>query len=158
MRGWNHIKSSKLEHTVSKFKAIRTTVGDITFDSKMESECYKVLANSGLENEFQKVFELIPGFIDSNTGEKIRPITYVSDFYISLNGYEYILDAKGVITPDHKIKTKLMRHNGKLVIHVKNTSVMLAVITLIKEGLSPADVYKHVKEGKSKTKKKWMTK
>jgi hypothetical protein len=90
----------------SKYGSVRTTVDDVTFDSKRESQRYlelKTLERAGeiLNLELQPSYELVVN------GQKIG--TYKADFrYIDNEGNTIVEDVKGVRTDVYKLKRKLM--------------------------------------------------
>lgn len=97
---------------VSNDKEKRTHDG-IVFDSVMEMRYYRdvvqPLAESGsiTHYEMQKEYELQPEFINRD-GKRVRPITYVSDFYIEYaDGGIEVIDTKGCADSTAKIKRKL---------------------------------------------------
>ena len=91
----------------SKYKNVKTVVDGIKFDSKLEAKRYgslKLLKAAGeIESfELQKRYPLVVN------GVKI--CTYVCDFVVNYpNGARVIEDTKGVLTPDFKLKMKLMK-------------------------------------------------
>jgi len=82
------------------------TIDGVVFDSRLEMNCYLYLKEQGIPCELQPSFELQPKF--ELNGVKYRPISYVADFRITIAGHTYIVDAKGMRTPDFKMKLKLM--------------------------------------------------
>lgn len=97
-------------HGVSKYRARKTTVDGITFDSRKEADRYLVLKGmeeDGLiENLRRQVrYELVPAFdVD---GRHYRPVYYVADFVYVEDGREVVEDVKGMITDVYKLKSKL---------------------------------------------------
>jgi hypothetical protein len=103
---------------VSKYKAIRTTVDGIIFDSKAESEYYlelKLLERAGelKDLELQPRFPLF--LTDSRTGESVKIGEYRADFRYKLrspvnaraNAWPTIIDdVKGVEVPLQKWKRR----------------------------------------------------
>jgi hypothetical protein len=92
---------------MSKFKANKTILDGIQFDSKREAQRYselKLLERAGvIQNlRLQVKFELIP----KQQGE--RACTYIADFVYEENGQTVVEDAKGMKTKDYIIKRKLM--------------------------------------------------
>lgn len=92
---------------MSKFKANKTILDGIQFDSKREAKRYselKLLERAGvIQNlRLQVKFELIP----KQQGE--RACTYIADFVYEENGQTVVEDAKGMKTKDYIIKRKLM--------------------------------------------------
>lgn len=102
---------------MNKYKAQKTTVGGMTFDSRKEAERYIVL--KGLEKagiisgvRTQVRYELIPK--QNIDGVKMRNIEYIADFVYTQNGAEVVEDVKGYRNPASAayakfvIKKKLM--------------------------------------------------
>ena len=96
----------------NKYKNKKTMVDGIKFDSEMESHYYiylKQLKEIGEVVDFvlQPTYLLQEGF-DLN-GKRIRPITYKADFkVIYKDGYEEVIDVKGKLTEEFKIKRKML--------------------------------------------------
>ena len=96
----------------NKFKNKKTKIDGILFDSEMESHYYlylKDLKEKGIvvDFELQPIYILQEGFI--RNGKKIRPITYKADFrVVYIDGYEEVIDVKGVITAEFKLKRKML--------------------------------------------------
>lgn len=96
----------------SKYRARKTTVDGITFDSRREADRY--LALKGMEEDGsieglrrQVRYELVPAFdVD---GKHYRPVFYVADFvYVDKEtGEEVVEDVKGVRTDVYRLKSKL---------------------------------------------------
>lgn len=91
----------------NKYKAKKTVVDNITFDSKKEANRYyelklleraKVISNLQL----QVPYILIP---KSKYGSAIK---YVADFVYEENNQVIIEDVKGVKTPVYRLKKRLM--------------------------------------------------
>ena len=101
----------------NKYRAKRTTIDGMTFDSKAESRRYKqlkLLERVGdIEHlECQPRYVLEEGF--KNTGldgkaRKIQPIAYIADFkyYDKQRGVWIVEDVKGKRTEVYRIKRKL---------------------------------------------------
>ncbi len=95
----------------SKYKNRKTTIDNITFDSKKEAEYYIVLKSDKRAGKI-KDFELQPEFVlqegFSKNGKLHRPIKYIADFKVYHNdGSIEIIDTKGVKTKVFAIKRKL---------------------------------------------------
>lgn len=84
-----------------------------TFDSKAEHRRWQYLdmlerAGEIRELRMQVPFELIPG-MDRPSGGKERPTTYIADFmYRTRDGIQVVEDVKGAVTPEFRLKRKLM--------------------------------------------------
>lgn len=103
--------------TYQKYRAVRTTVDGITFDSKKEAARYELLRDmeeKGLIKglQLQVPYVLIPRQYDDNGNLVERACIYKADFvYIDCgNGEEVVEDVKGMRLPAYKIKKKLMRY------------------------------------------------
>ena len=96
----------------NKYNNKKTIVDGIKFDSEMESHYYiylKHLKEIGEVVDFvlQPTYLLQEGF-DLN-GKRIRPITYRADFkVIYKDGHEEVIDVKGKLTEEFKIKRKML--------------------------------------------------
>ena len=99
---------------MTKYNNKKTVVDGITFDSKDESLYYQALKNMK-EKGLIKDFELQPKYIlqeaFGKNDKKYRPITYIADFRVINNdGSAYIVDIKGMLTTEFKIKLKLFNY------------------------------------------------
>jgi len=123
---------------IHKYNAKSVVVNNIKFDSKAEASAYEALITAGLEVKLQEVFTIQPAFTDNRI--KIRPIQYKSDFSVLSKNKKvsYILDIKGFITQEFKLKKKMMLFNGNRIICV-STKVDLA--TFIAEALKNTPAY-----------------
>ena len=96
----------------NKYKNKKTMIDGFKFDSEMESHYYlylKQLKEMGEVVDFvlQPTYLLQEGF-DLN-GKRIRPITYKADFkVIYKDGREEVIDVKGKLTEEFKIKRKML--------------------------------------------------
>ena len=99
---------------MTKYNNKRTTIDGITFDSKDESLYYQVLKDmkaNGLIKDFklQPKFILQEGFVKDD--KKYKAINYIADFkVINNNDSFYIVDVKGMLTTEFKIKMKLFHY------------------------------------------------
>ena len=99
---------------INKYNNKKTTIDDIVFDSKDEALYYQALKNmkaKGLINDFelQPKFLLQESFVKN--GKRYRPINYIADFRVINNdGSAYIVDIKGMLTTEFKIKMKLFNY------------------------------------------------
>lgn len=85
----------------------------IVFDSKLEMNAYRMLRDYGVKFDRQVEFVLQEGFYTPAPEHKhIRPIKYVADFKIYTPSGTFIVDTKGMITPDCKLKLKMMLSQG----------------------------------------------
>lgn len=85
----------------------------ITFDSKAEHRrwCYLVLLQKAGEIkdlQRQVPFLLIPELVKPRGGKE-RPTHYIADFvYLDKAGVQIVEDVKGAVTPEFRLKRKLM--------------------------------------------------
>lgn len=100
----------------SKYKAVKTEIDGIKFDSKKEANRYiglKQLENLGVIQNLQRQvkYELQPSF--KLNGKTIRSIIYIADFVYIQDGVEVIEDVKGskyMETEVFKIKKKMFEY------------------------------------------------
>ena len=95
---------------MSKYRAKKTEIDGIKFDSKKEAKRYivlKALESKGeIENlTLQPKFLLQEGF--RKNGKAYRKIEYVADFMYEQDGKLIIEDVKGIKTDVYKLKQKL---------------------------------------------------
>ena len=96
----------------NKYKNKKTIIDGFKFDSEMESHYYlylKQLKEIGEVVDFvlQPAYLLQEGF--NLNGKRIRPITYKADFkVIYKDGHEEVIDVKGKLTEEFKIKRKIL--------------------------------------------------
>ena len=96
----------------NKYKNKKTMIDGFKFDSEMESHYYlylKQLKEIGEVVDFvlQPTYLLQEGF--NLNGKRIRPITYKADFkVIYKDGHEEVIDVKGNLTAEFKIKRKML--------------------------------------------------
>ena len=86
----------------NKFHAQKTVIGGVVYDSKKEGKRaieLEYLQRAGkIKNlERQKRFILQEGFVN-NHGQKIRPISYLADYYYEENGQKIVEDVKSPAT------------------------------------------------------------
>jgi hypothetical protein len=94
----------------SKYRAKKTVVDGINFDSRKEADRYLVLKgmeeDGSIENLRRQVrYELVPAF-DAD-GRHYRAVYYVADFVYVEGGKEVVEDVKGMRTDVYKLKSKL---------------------------------------------------
>lgn len=112
----------------NKYKAIKTTINGIEFDSRKEARRYQdllLLQRAGVikKLEIQVKFVLIPAQYETTVrygknGKRLKDklkllekeCSYVADFVYEENGKKVVEDTKGVKTKDYIIKRKLMLH------------------------------------------------
>jgi gp72 family protein len=95
---------------LSKYRAKKTEIDGIKFDSKKEAKRYIVLKALEGKGEIEKLmlqprFLLQEGF--RKNGKAYRKIEYVADFMYEQDGKLIIEDVKGIKTDVYKLKQKL---------------------------------------------------
>ncbi|MCD2223209.1 DUF1064 domain-containing protein [Listeria cossartiae] len=98
-------------NTRSKYNAKKVVIDNITFDSKAEAAYYQQLKLLKMSGEVVS-FDLQPEFIlqDSfvKNGKKYHAIKYRADFLVRYkDGHEELIDVKGMLTNEFRIKQKL---------------------------------------------------
>lgn len=111
---------------INKYRAIKTCVNGIEFDSRKEARRYQellLLERAGvIQNlQWQVKYVLIPAQYESyerygKKGQELKPgqrlvekeCSYLADFVYEENGKKVVEDTKGVKTKDYIIKRKLM--------------------------------------------------
>lgn len=105
----------------SKYRARKTTVGGIKFDSQAEATRYTVLRHMQRVGEISDLqlqvrFPLLAGDVPlrivSEGYPKGRAVSYVADFVYTENGQRIIEDVKGVKTQLYKLKKAIMASMG----------------------------------------------
>ena len=94
-----------------KYRARKTTVDGIAFDSKGEANRYgelRMLERAGVisDLQLQPVFILQDAFTDSQ-GKRWRAISYKADFQYTEGGKSIVEDFKGFETAEFKLKRKM---------------------------------------------------
>ena len=103
------------EEPTSKYRAKKTVLDGITFDSKKEAKRYnelkaleklKAISNLRLQVPYVLIEKSIYG----------RSIKYLADFVYIKDGETVVEDCKGVRTPVYRLKKRLMAEKYKIVI------------------------------------------
>lgn len=114
----NHMRDNPAERTKRNQKYGNSKVVDAgrTFDSKAEHKRWQYLAMLEKAGEIRNLrsqvpFELIPAQV-SPSGKKERPTLYLADFVYEdrATGATVVEDVKGAVTPEFRLKRKLMLH------------------------------------------------
>lgn len=98
-----------------KYGNTKVVDGGITFDSKAEHKRWQYLvllqkAREISDLKLQVPFELIPPQV-APSGKKERATVYIADFaYVTSAGARIVEDVKGAVTPEFRLKRKLMLH------------------------------------------------
>lgn len=96
-----------------KYSNVKVQDGGATFDSKAEHRRWQYLvtlerAGSIRDLERQVPYELIPAQM-APSGKKERATLYMADFrYVDATGRVVVEDVKGAVTPEFRLKRKLM--------------------------------------------------
>lgn len=106
----------------TKYRAKKVIIDGITFSSTLEGNCYKEIKKFGIECVLQPKFLLQEGF-RSIDGIFNRPIHYIGDFALPTN---LIVDSKGMLTPEYKLKKKLFlkRYPEYRLVEIKSAKAM----------------------------------
>ena len=103
---------------MNKYSNKKTIVEGIEFDSRLESVRFQQLrlmqkADPPLISDLklQVEFQIIQGWVNPDTGEKIKGSMYIADFvYCDLESHQMIVeDTKGIETENFKTKWKLVQ-------------------------------------------------
>lgn len=98
-----------------KYGNTKVVDGGIKFDSKAEHKRWQYLvmlqkAREISDLRLQVRFELIPAQV-APSGKKERATVYIADFaYVTSAGARIVEDVKGCVTPEFRLKRKLMLH------------------------------------------------
>ena len=101
-----------------KYHSKRTTVNGIKFASKLEAERYQQLRLLSQtvpplikDLVLQPEFQIFRGYVDPETGEKVRSRFYVADFqYTDVEAHKVIVeDTKGIETDVFRLKWDYVR-------------------------------------------------
>lgn len=130
-------------HKYNVGAASKRTADGIVFDSQWECKTYLLLKGLVPKEhlQLQTAFLLQEGF-RSPTGKKIREIKYVCDFILGedtlddtgvfhLADNHIVVDCKGMITPEFKLKEKLFMFKYGHLIHKPKTNNMSSVVDLV---------------------------
>ncbi|AGE60731.1 endonuclease [Bacillus phage Bolokhovo] len=97
-----------------KYNAKKTEIDGIVFDSQAEGQFYlwikEIQPLFGLTYELQPEYVILDKF--TKHGRTFRQITYKSDFLLKFPcGTKLVIDVKGMLTPEFKLKEKLFFAN-----------------------------------------------
>lgn len=101
----------------SRFNNTKTTKDGIKFDSKSECHYYELLKQM-LKKGAIKSFERQIRYPLPNMEGKMK-MCYIADFVVIGNsGAEYIIDVKGLLTPEMKVKMSFCQHYHNITVHI----------------------------------------
>ena len=98
-----------------KYGNTKVTDAGLVFDSKAEHKRWQYLSMLERAGEIrdlrmQVAFYLIPEQVGPS-GKRHRPTRYLADFvYLDRDGLQVVEDVKGALTPEFRLKRKLMLH------------------------------------------------
>jgi hypothetical protein len=107
------VKRLRLVGSSKKYGNRKTEVDGLLFDSAWEAEVYRMLKLRAYVGEIrdlqrQVTFVLLPGFRDK-WKKWHKPIEYRADFTFFEGDQYTVVEPKGVLTDDFRIKEKLFR-------------------------------------------------
>lgn len=101
---------------MTKYRSKKTCINGITFASKLEAERYtqlRMMARAGVIRDLvlQPEFQIFRGYMDAETGVKIKSRYYVADFqYTDVEAHKVIVeDTKGIETDVFRLKWDYVR-------------------------------------------------
>lgn len=109
------VTSLSINQPKTKYGANKIGINGVIFDSMLESDYFLYLLEerkTGNISDFElkPSFVLLPSF--KKNGQLFRKIKYIADFKVFYkNGDTVIVDTKGVMTPDFKLKQKMFEYN-----------------------------------------------
>ena len=108
---------------------------DLKFDSKLELFFYELLKKEKIKFEFQVTYSLHPSFkYDKST---IRAMTLTVDFDFTAHGKNVIVDTKGFMRNDNKLKWKWFKYLHKekhpAIFFPSNQKECLEVVGIVKK-------------------------
>lgn len=115
-------RKKKGTESPAKYKAKKVVIDGITFASTLEGNCYKEIKKFGVTCVLQPKFLLQEGFRSSDSVWH-RPIHYIGDFILPT---KLIIDSKGILTPEYKLKKKLFlkRYPEYRLVEIKSAKAM----------------------------------
>jgi len=137
----------------NKYNAVKAEMDGIKFDSTLERNCYRVIKEHGLLNDtvLQQEYILQPKF-RADSGKVIQPIKYVCDFVVF---DRYVLDAKGLLLSEFKMKRKMLLFQKKLeIICVGSIIDMNSTCVMMKNNMMPSIIIEELKQHKKNRKRK----
>ena len=101
---------------MTKYNAKKVTIDGITFASQLEGERYQQLKLLEKAEEItalvlQPEFQIVRGFVNPETGEKVKSRFYIGDFQYIDNATNKIIveDTKGMETAEFRLKWSLVK-------------------------------------------------
>lgn len=88
-----------------KIKSKKAVVDGITFDSTLESFCYKELKRTGIDFQMQVPYEIIPAF--KYNSESVRKMIWTPDFYIP--SMKLLIECKGLSNESFPLRLKMFK-------------------------------------------------
>ena len=101
---------------MTKYHSRKVTINRITFASQLEGDRYTqlmLLEKAGEISDLvlQPEFQILRGWVNPETGEKIKSRFYIGDFQYLDNATGRIIveDTKGIETPEFRLKWSLVK-------------------------------------------------
>ncbi len=105
---WKKGKIEDSKPKKHKYNAKAKVVDGVKFDSQREFSFKTMLDFNKIAYNMKEEYVLQPEFV--SMGEKIRAIKIIPDFTIyNRSGRIAVIDIKGMVLPDFKIKTKMLK-------------------------------------------------
>lgn len=108
-------RPAERQKRAQKYGNTKVVDSGITFDSKAEHKRWQYLVLLQRAKEIRNLrlqvpFELIPAQARPGGGKE-RATVYIADFvYLDRKGVQVVEDVKGAVTPEFRLKRKLMLH------------------------------------------------
>lgn len=90
----------------NKYNAYKVVTDDGKFDSKREYEYWLKLKELEQEGKIEHLQRQVKYVLIPKT-DKYREVSYVADFVYVESGIEHIIDVKGMVLPEFRIKQKI---------------------------------------------------
>ena len=120
---------------MNKYNNTKTLYNGIKFDSKLEARIFKELERLKEIDQIQFIalqvnYELQEKYVNV-AGKKIRNISYKADFVVIKDSVEYVIDAKGLITPMFNLKRKMFEYRYNKILHVVKSNKSLKELLIV---------------------------
>ncbi len=101
----------------SRFNNTKVIVDDIKFDSKSEAHYYRLLKELQMRKRIAGFARQVKYPLPNMEGQ--MKMSYIADFVVEgMSGTEYIIDVKGLLTPEMKVKMAFCQYFHKIKIHI----------------------------------------
>lgn len=102
----------------NKYNAHKVVTDDGKFDSKREYEYWLKFKQLEQEGKIERLQRQVKYVLIPKT-DKYRELSYIADFVYIENGVEHIVDIKGMVLPEFKLKQKLFYYKYNKEIEIK---------------------------------------